>query len=152
MKKLLVLAVLAYGGWYGYQQYIHWKGTPATMAFKDFATAVVKGDTPAMEALIGDSSAKPIAFENLQFSQQFIDHVFIIYYTIKSENIDETGGTAEIRVSQNLRFDPVGIHSGTGAKVIESTFHGWMIKDMAGAWKVKYFDTDLQKIFSESLK
>jgi hypothetical protein len=150
MKNLLVLAILAGCGWFGWQKYQGWKGSPPTMALKEFATAIVKGQVPVMEPLLENSSIKPGAFSDLQFCQQMIEHVFLVYYKVDSESIDENAGTAEVRITQNLRFDPIGVNSGTGAKVMESYFHGWMARGSDGAWKVRGYETNLRVKYSET--
>ena len=152
MKKLIALALLAGAGWLGWHRYTQWKGSPPAQAFKQFCSSLVRGMTPEMEALLNGSGAKPQAFSDLKFCQDVIEHVFVVYYTINSESLDETEGSAEVTVTQTLRFDPVGVHSGTGALVIKSSFHGWMNRGEDGSWKVSYYEADLKDKMLASFK
>jgi len=148
MKKLVLLALLAAGVWFGYGFFARMQ---QESCYRKLADAWAMGRTD--EALLyteGETVRQSLEKNPLRglVDARMIEAWRGVNYTIESTSKGEDGDIA-IEAKQRLSFDPPGITSGIGGAMCLSFHHSAKLRHTSNGWKVVAFTPtfiDFQRI------
>ena len=148
MKKLLLLALLAAGGWFGYGFFARMQ---QESCYKKLADAWAMGRTgEALRYAEGETVRQSLEKNPLRglVDARMIEAWRGVTYTIESTSKGD-GGDVSIEARQRLAFDPPGITTGIGGGMWLSFHHSARLRHTSSGWKVIAFTPtflDFQRI------
>src|SRR5262245_6658503 len=148
MKKLILLALLAGAGWFGYRFFVRMQ---QESCYKKLADAWSMGRTDeALQYTEGETVRQSLEKNPLRslVDARMIEAWRGVTYTIESSTKGDDGDVA-IEAKQRLSFDPPGITSGIGGAMWLSFHHSARLRHTSDGWKVVAFTPtfiDFQRI------
>jgi hypothetical protein len=139
MKKLLLVAVLAAAGWYGYKWFAD---REAFQAYEKFAHAWTRGNRDeAARYSDADVAENAIARQNLRGmrSGTIMEAFHGERYEVESRTV-LPGGDVQLEVKQTILFDPPGATTGIGGAMWTTIHHSAKLHRTPEGWKVSAFD------------
>ena len=149
MKNLIILALIAVGGYYGYHNFIVREAGPLD-TYKNFARHWMKRDSaPALE-FVGDGPLREDYEDKSPREAGFLyrpDEVIVtsVQFEIEEENYSEDGNEFSLKANLLYLFDPPGVSSGVGAMIAEFAHEARLQKYDTG-WKVTELNPEFIKM------
>jgi hypothetical protein len=139
MKKLILVAVLAAAGWYGYKWFAD---RESLKTYERFAHAWTRGDTDEA-ARHGDRSVAENAIQNQNLrgmrSGSIMDAFHGERYEVESRKV-LPDGDVQLEVKQTIYFDPPGATTGIGGAMWTTIHHSAKLHRTPEGWKVTAFE------------
>jgi len=139
MKKLLLVAVLAAAGWYGYKWFAD---REAVKAYEKFAHAWTRGYKD--EAIrVSDKSVAEKAIDNQNIRGMRSGSIMEAFhgerYEVESRHV-LPDGDVQLEVKQTVYFDPPGATTGIGGAMWTTIHHSAKLHRTPEGWRVASFD------------
>ena len=138
MKKVVLVALLAGAGWFGYRFVVRMQ---QESCYRKVADAWAIGQTDeALRYAEGDAVRKSLEELTLRslVDGRMIEAWRGVTYTIESSSKEE-GGDVALEAKQRLAFDPPGSTSAIGGAMWVSFHHSAKLRRTSGGWKVVAF-------------
>ena len=138
MKKVVLVALLAGAGWFGYRFVVRMQ---QESCYRKVADAWAIGQTDeALRYAEGDAVRQSLEEHTLRspVDGRMIEAWRGVTYTIESSSKEE-GGDIGLEAKQRLAFDPPGITSAIGGAMWVSFHHSAKLRRTSGGWKVVAF-------------
>lgn len=147
MKKLLVVALIAVGGYWLYTRYAGDALSGPTAAYKEFLEAVRSTRfSDAADMVHGEQGVEDLrAFRrrDADLNRKY-GGLTIRRLLVHEIDLEVTGDTAYLTAEEEVRFDPPGVSSGYGSA------NAWLLHEVElvnvdGVWKVAAFSFRLDR-------
>jgi hypothetical protein len=138
MNKLIVVAVLAGGGYAGYRAFFH-KSEPV-LAYEHFTQALLRGRYDEARALAaGDAQARFADLQKDVDTARHFNQLIGANYKVVSEKATDGGRKSTIQALQIVKWDPPGNTSAMGSMAVYHDQHA-VVEQRDGAWKIVTFE------------
>lgn len=144
LRTLLLMVVLGLIGYNAYD-YLSVHLSPDVMAYKRFANAVLAGEASNVRALIGDPAVDDAFLATVERDELYPGKIRFSFYTVLSRRFSPDGNTVELKVRQQVRYDPPWAETLIGAESHRDIQYA-VLRREGGIWKVVEFtDTPTQR-------